>query len=827
MSHFDTLKIAKNEIGISKYVPITHLDEATIFEASNTMVGSVIKLSGIPFDTEKDEVLNNYKRAWHRALTALDEQFCVYITTHRHKEDIDLSGEFSNDFAREIDRQYHQQFKHNAMYVNDIYLTVIYKGITTGKVGKSLSFINKLTNKAIKSARDNQRRQQVKALKKAVNQLMTSLSAFEPSLLGSRDQLLGYSELLSFFGIILNAGAYTKFNAARYAAPTNRSFEQNLKAQDLYPYGNIANYIANKRIFFGENIQFQGSTKNDTIFGAMVTIKRYATESASIMLDTLLRLDCDFISTHTFAVEAKDIAQKHMQQHIIKMQNVNDPAVSQIDQLHVARDMLASDEIAMGYHHNTVMLLAAKQKELEAGVAETIKCYADAGFVAVKETIGQEPAFWAQIPTNLKYIARSAMVTTENFTDFCPLHNYRTGFRDGNHLGSAVTLLETPSKTPFFFNFHSKGSKDNPSKGHTTIIGGNGCGKTVAMGFLDAQATRYGGRTFAFDRDRGMEIYLRASGGYYAIISPDYPNETGFNPFQLKDTPVNRKFCREWMGQLVKNEDEKAVNAEITEPIAKCIDYAFEHLAKKHRNLTNVAKLLPISFPRWANLRQWLRADGKHSDGEYAYIFDNNTDALEMHTKMGFDMTHFLDNEPSNVLAALTMYLFHRLEESFDGKLVTVLLDEGWQYLDNHYWQVKLKKWLPTLRKLNCHLVFATQSPSSVVESPLRNMILDNCATNIYFANPQAKPQHYIDGFNLTESEFSSIKNNEPTSRLFLLKQEHESSLCRLNLAHMPDALAVLSANRSTVNLLTQIRKEVGDDPHNWLPVFQQRRKCL
>jgi len=250
MSHFDALKIAKNEIGISKYVPITHLLEATIFEASNTMVGSVIKLSGIPFDTEKDEVLNNYKRTWHRALTALSEQFCVYITTHRHKEDIDLSGEFSNDFAREIDREYHQQFKHNAMYVNDIYLTVIYKGITTGKVGKSLSFINKLTNKAIKSARDNQRRQQVKALKKAVNQLMTSLSVFGPSLLGSRDELLGYSELLSFFGIILNAGEYIKFNAARYAAPTNRSFEQSQKAQDLYPYGNIANYIANKRIFF-------------------------------------------------------------------------------------------------------------------------------------------------------------------------------------------------------------------------------------------------------------------------------------------------------------------------------------------------------------------------------------------------------------------------------------------------------------------------------------------------------------------------------------------------------------------------------------------------
>ena len=217
-------------------------------------------------------------------------------------------------------------------------------------------------------------------------------------------------------------------------------------------------------------------------------------------------------------------------------------------------------------------------------------------------------------------------------------------------------------------------------------------------------------------------------------------------------------------------------------------------------------------------------ADKDHIEGEYAYLFDNDVDDLSMHRKMGFDMTHFLDHELKSVLEALTMYLFRRLEQSFDGKLVTVLLDEGWQYLDNDYWKKKLRKWLPTLRKLNCHLVFATQSPASVVESSLRNIILDNCATNLYFSNPQAKREHYIDGFNLTESEFLSIKENEPSLRLFLLKQEHESCLCKLNLSKMPDALAVCSANKSTLGLLDKLRAEVGDDPKQWLPLFYQRR---
>lgn len=147
------------------------------------------------------------------------------------------------------------------------------------------------------------------------------------------------------------------------------------------------------------------------------------------------------------------------------------------------------------------LALADSKAKLETQIANTIKCYMDAGFVAIKETLGQEPAFWAQIPGNIKYIARSSLITSKNYVDFCPLHNYRTGYRDQNHLGSAVTLIETLSRTPLFLNLHAKGPKDNPSPGHTTLIGGNGSGKTVMMCFLDAQLNRYGGRTFAFDRN--------------------------------------------------------------------------------------------------------------------------------------------------------------------------------------------------------------------------------------------------------------------------------------------------------------------------------------
>jgi len=828
MNRVNALKIARCEVGVSRHVPITHLNSASIFETQQGMVGSVLKIKGIPFDTETPATLNQHQHGWHQALMALDERFCVYVTVHRHLVNSKLKGHFTNAFSGALDTAYQAQFQSRKLYTNDIYLTVLYKGITTGRVGKSIKIFKQLQNKIIKSARTEQRSLQIKRLTQAVQQLKTTLAAFQPKVLGERDDEAGYSELLDFLSIVLNARSKVKFKRPLHAeGPISHGIKANPKMRALYPEGNLAQVLSAKQILFGQYIQFQGATPDDTHFAALITIKRYGTQSNAVMFDPLLTLNSTLISTHSFAMEAKDVALHKMRRHIIKMRSVNDPAESQIDALHVAQDMLASDHLTMGYHHNTVMLLADSIPALETAVNKTIKAYADAGFAAIRETLGQEPAFWAQVPGNLSYITRSSLISSCNFIDFCSLHNYRTGFRDGNHLGSAVTLLETLSRTPYFFNYHTQGSKDNPSKGHAMMTGGNNSGKTVTLCFLDAEMNRYGGRTFAFDRDRGMEIYIRASGGYYAILSPDHADSIAFNPLQLDDTPKNRQFCLDWFAQLVKNEQEVTLDAELLAPLKECIHYAFDQLAKEHRQLSNIIKLIPIDYPRWASLRRWLKADHDHPAGEYAYLFDNPQDKLNLYDKMGFDLTHFLDNESRTILTPVMMYLFHRIEQSLDGTLTSILLDEGWQYLDNPYWQAKLKRWLPTLRKLNCHIVLATQSPASIVESPIKHVFLDNCATQLYFANPQARKEHYIDGLNLTDSEFQAIKNNYPNSRLFLVKQEHESALCRINLSQMPDTLAVLSANKKTVSLLDSILSEVGDDPKVWLPVFHERREAL
>lgn len=827
MNHFNALLKTRHEVGISKHIRITHLNEPSIFENENGAIGCVLKCEGVTFDVENDDVLNHYKFLLHRAITLLDDQFAVYVTTHRHKESILQKGEFLNDFSRDLDKKYHAQFENKHMYVNDIYLTLIFKGITSGRMGKGLSFLNKLKNTAIKEARESTRQNQIKELKAKLNQIKSLLSDFNPRLLGELDYQLQYSEILHFLSLFFNAGQGVK---TKYSDSPNviiKSITNTKKLTSLYPYGNISQYLSAKQIFFGEYIQFQGALKSDTQFASLVTIKRYGSESAGVMFDTLLHLDCDFINTHSYAVESKEITLDHIKKHMRRMRNVDDPAVSQIDDLNQARDLIASEQVTMGYHHNTVMMIANSKEALDKSITQCIKCYSDAGFVAVRETMGQEVAFWAQVPANFKYIARGSLITSENFADFAPLHNYRTGYSDKNHLGGCVTILETPSKTPYRFNFHVKGSRENPSKGHTILIGGNNSGKTTLMTFLDAQLGRYQGNTFYFDRDRGAEIYIRAVGGRYTVLSPNHKEETQFAPLQLSDTPENRQFNRDLLIRFCMESEQDLLSSDVIESLTKCIHYAYDHLSPEHRTFSNATKILPIHFEKWSSLRRFLKSDGKNHDGDYAYIFDNSIDSLHLQKKIGFDLTHFLDNEPEHICTPLMMYLFHRVDLSINdlmnNNLTSVYLDEGWQYLFNAYWREKLSRVLPTWRKKNAFIVIGTQSPSSVVNSPIRNVIMDNIATQIYFANPQAKSEDYVDGLKLSESEFEMIRKNTPDSRLFLVKQEHDCVICRLNLSNLPEVLSVLSGNTKSVMLLDEVRLIVGDDPKKWIPLFLKR----
>src|SRR5690606_36396657 len=96
-----------------------------------------------------------------------------------------------------------------------------------------------------------------------------------------------------------------------------------------------------------------------------------------------------------------------------------------------------------------------------------------------------------------------------------------------------------------------------------------------------------------------------------------------------------------------------------------------------------------------------------------------------------------------------------------------------------------------TTRKQNGLWIFLTQSHEDALASDISAALVEQTATLVLLANPNASREDYVGGLKLTEAEFEVVKGLDERSRAFLVKQGHASTVCQLNLRGLDDALAV------------------------------------
>ncbi len=300
------------------------------------------------------------------------------------------------------------------------------------------------------------------------------------------------------------------------------------------------------------------------------------------MLDALFTLPCEAIVTQSFAFIGRGTALEALARQARIMENIDDPALSQIDEIEQARDDLASGRLVYGSHHFSVVPMVDTADQLDRACNEVDKRLTDLALITVRESGGaMELARWAQLPANFAYIARPAPISSTNFAAFASLHNYASGKPAGNHWGPAVTILETVSGTPYFFNFHDA---DN---GNTIVVGASGSGKTALMTFLLSQALRTGCRIVYFGKDRGADLFIRALGGRYGVIR--HGQATGFNPLRLPDSSSTRAFLANWLGTLLTARGEK-LSAQESQLVRQAVNDTFK-LPEAERRLADHRRL--------------------------------------------------------------------------------------------------------------------------------------------------------------------------------------------------------------------------------------------
>lgn len=779
------------EKSISKHVPyLRHVDDETL-RTKEGMLVSVIRIDGFCHQTADQTFIDVEAANRNTLLRALsDSRFAVYSHILRRRISPAIEGEFSLDFCKALDERYMQALSTTRMYSNELYLTVIRRGFQ-GKVGFADNMLSRFRKATGVSARalDLEGRQE---LRDHVANIVKGMEGYGARLLRvNMRNGSAVSEPLEFVAQLLSGGV-----------PVNM----------LLPRMPLDEYVPTRRITFGRRmLEMRGTSDAETRFGTMLSVREYPPYTAAGMLDGLLKVAGEFIVTQSFALQDRAPVLSEMDR-IERQISVSDERGTSLESaISIAKDELVNGRSVMGYHHLSVMVLGNSIKETEACSQAVTKELQNAGMVVVREDLNAEPTFWAQLPGNFGYIARRAMISSRNFCGMASFHNFALGRPSGNRWGPAISLLQTTSMTPYYFNFH-KGEV-----GNFIVTGPTGSGKTVGLLFLLSQAMRTSPqpRCALFDKDRGGEIFIRACGGQYEVLKPGVA--TGFNPLQIEDTPEGRTFLHDLLAYLVRPRsqgDKLSAEQEKILTIAVGQIFAAPIRERQFRDVIHLLRGAEMAgrddlasrFEVWCDTHGWL--------------FDNPTDSWDAERGIfGFDLTAILD-DPEIRTAALG-YIFFRIGGMLDGvRPMMLFVDEGWKVLGNEKAAAFLNDQLKTIRKKNGIIGLGTQSPRDITTAKISHTLLEQSPTNIFFPNPRADRDSYMGAFGLSETEFDWVKSTSSTSRQFLVKHDHDSVIARLDLSALPEFIKVMSGRTETVAECERLREKFGDAPEEWLPYF-------
>jgi type IV secretion system protein VirB4 len=755
-----------------------HIDASTLQLRDGSLMRTV-RLAGFPFETEDDDVLNHLLAVREVVLrSALNSKVVLYHHLIRRRVKVDLGAESFDPVSTEIDRRWREQLNQKRLFVNEQYLSIVVRP-PRGKAGLPERLTKMRTSHSGMAVGA-----EVIVLDAAATALVAALQPYGACVLCTYESPIGTcSEPLELLSALYNGEM----------RPV------------LMPRGeqDLGLHIPYARVSFGlDALEVRGPVSRS--FASILGVREYPDSTRAGVLDSLLRVPHELIITESFAPIERQTARERIDLALRRLSSADEGAATERGEMLAARDAVGAGQLSFGDHHLSLLVRSESLQELEDATATAAAALADIGAVTVREDVNLEPAFWGQFPGNEHFVVRRALISSANAAGLISLHGFPSGRNHGNHWGKAVTVLETTSATPFFFNFHEG------DLGNFTIIGPSGSGKTVVLNFLVAQAQKFSPRTIMFDKDRGSEIFLRSIGGRYEKISRG--TSTGFNPLRLPDTATHRAFIRDWLSCLlqVNGTEEETV-------VAKAVDEVFAHGAELRR-LRFIRDLLaggrrPQPGDLTSRLDPWI------GSGEHAWLFDNDDDRLDFtNPVLGFDMTELLEDR--RLRTPVLMYLFHRIEDKLDGWPTMILIDEAWKALDDPMFASRIRNWMKTLRKRNAMVGFATQSAADALGSSISSAIVEQTATAIFMPNTKAREEDYCKGFGLTAQEFEFVRSLPAHSRCFLVRQANRSVVVRLDLSGMPHLMTVLSGRETNIRRLDELRADFGDHPSSWYPLL-------
>ncbi|MDX8505559.1 conjugal transfer protein TrbE [Mesorhizobium captivum] len=467
-----------------------------------------------------------------------------------------------------------------------------------------------------------------------------------------------------------------------------------------------------------------------------------------------------------------------------------------------ALQALGGDHVGFGYLTTTVTVLDEDRQVAAEKLRAVERIVNGLGFTTIRESVNAVEAWLGSLPGHVYANVRQPLVHTLNLAHLMPLSSVWAGPVANEHLTKAtgteappLLVAETSGSTPFRLCTHVD------DVGHMLIVGPTGAGKSVLLAVIALQFRRYAGaQVYIFDKGNSARAATLAMGGEHHALGA--AGALAFQPLRSIGDQATHSWAAEWIAGLIAHE-----NVTVTPEVKEAIWSALGSLATapaQERTLTGLSVLLQSNALKSALLPYTL-------EGSFGRLLDADHDRLALSNVQCFETEELMHSQGA-VLPVLT-YLFHRLEERFDGRPTLLMLDEAWVYLDNPFFAARIREWLKVLRKKNVSVIFATQSLADIASSAIAPAIIESCPQRIFLPNdravePQAKAAY--ERFGLNERQIELVARATP-KRQYYLQSRRGNRLFELGLG--PIALALCGASDpASQTLIDSVLSEHGQD---------------
>jgi type IV secretion system protein TrbE len=486
-------------------------------------------------------------------------------------------------------------------------------------------------------------------------------------------------------------------------------------------------------------------------------------------------------------------------------------ALNMVTDATIASGEASSGDVQFALYSGNIILMDEDVDTVKDRARQVSKILRNLGFGARIETFNAVEAWRGTLPGDGYRNKRRIILHTLNLADCMPIAAVWTGDRTNASAlmpkNSEPLMYSTSTgSTVFRFNLHVG------DLGHTLLVAPPGAGKSTLLCAIEAQYFRYPkAQVFVFDKDYSAWMLNQAAGGEFYDLGAE-EGSMSFAPFAELDTTADITWAAEYVEQLCELAGHTVDPAERKEILK-----ALQLLAlSESRTFTELlVNLQSIS------LRDALRV--YTLEGALGGLLEAPAERNIMGNGrfMVFEMSHLM-GMGSRAVVSVLLYLFRQISKRLDGSPTAIILDEAWLFLDHPLFKQFIKNWAKTLRKFNAVLIVTTQNLSDILNSSLKDVLVESCPTKIFGPNPEAMTENsrkYYEDLGLNSREIELISRATPKREYY---QRTPNGRRLFTLGFGPVALAFVAVSSPDARAkVSEVMKTFGK---RWIPEWLRYR---